>query len=77
MCVNFASYLKAVLDGCILSGSGTIPMTSITATSRLNQISPLEWGQEGRKHMLESFRAGQVDLNHPVITSLNVMLHRA
>ena len=82
MCINFASYLKAVLDGCIMSGSGATSITgsgatSITAMSRLNQISPLEWGQQGRRHMLESFRAGRVDLNHPVITSLNVTLHYA
>jgi hypothetical protein len=77
MCINFASYIKAVLDGCILSGCSTTSTTSITAsTSRLDQISPLEWGKQGRRHLLESFRAGKVDLNHPVITLLEVRLHR-
>jgi Ulp1 family protease len=61
MCVNFALYLKAVLDGCISLGHNTVLTGNVTATSTLEQISSHKWGQLARRHMLESFRNGRID----------------
>jgi hypothetical protein len=61
MCVNFALYLKAVLDGCISLGHNTVLTGNVTATSTLEQISSHKWGQLAQRHILERFRNGRID----------------
>jgi Ulp1 family protease len=75
VCDFFAGYASALLNACLYSKVDLSQATTVSARMQILGVSAQEWGQIGRRHILESLRSCSINLQDPAITSVEVRLY--
>jgi hypothetical protein len=75
VCGFFAGYASALLNGCLHSKLEPSQATTVLARMEIVGLSAKEWGQIGRRHILESLRSCCINLQDPAIISVQVHLY--
>jgi 3'-5' exonuclease len=75
VCGFFAAYASALLNGCLYSEIDSSQATMVFCRMEIVGLSAKEWGQLGRRHILESLRSRSIDIQDPAIVSVKVRLY--
>jgi hypothetical protein len=77
VCGFFAGYASALVNGCLYSSriDSSQQATNFSARMEIIGVSAQEWGQLGRRHILESLRSCSINLQDPAIVSVEVRMY--
>jgi hypothetical protein len=75
VCGFFAGYASALLNGCLYSKIDGTQVPMVKATMEIVGFSAKEWGQIGRRHILESLRSCSINFQDPAILSVQFRLY--
>jgi hypothetical protein len=75
VCGFFVGYASALLNGCLHSKVKSSQAATVLARMQIVWVSAQEWGQIGRRHILESLRSCSINLQNPLILFIQVSLN--